>query len=239
MNKTILITGGGEGLGKTIAKRLVNPERKGLSDGASQNKVIIVGIKPEVMESAAKELGCEYKICDISDVEQVKKTIVEIETEFSQIDLLINNAGIWIQGLLEESDDARTKEVFEVNCLGAIYMTKYALPAMKKRNEGTIMNIVSQAGISAKPERSVYNASKWAMTGFTKCLQEELDDTNIRVMGFYPSFMKTTLFKNADISRDDFDKALDPDELAKTIEFILTLDPTTSITELGIRNIKY
>ncbi|MFH1855253.1 MAG: SDR family oxidoreductase [bacterium] len=239
MDKIIVITGGGEGLGKTIAKRLVNPERKEFSDGARENKVIIVGIKPEIMEPAAKELNCECKICDITKVDEVKKTVSEIEKEFGQIDVLINNAGIWIQGLLEDSDDKRAKEVFEVNCLGTIYMTKYALPGMKKRNAGTIINIISQAGISAKPERSVYNASKWAMTGFTKCLQEELDGTNLRIMGMYPSFMNTTLFKNADISRDDFDKALDPDELAKTIEFILTLDPTTSITELGIRNIQY
>ncbi len=101
------------------------------------------------------------------------------------------------------------------------------------------MNIVSTAGVSAKPERSVYNASKWAMTGFTKCMQEELKDTNLRVMGLYPSFMNTTLFKNAGNERDNYDVALDPDELAKTIEFILTLQPTTSLTEVGIRNIQY
>lgn len=228
MKQTIVITGGGEGLGKAIAKRL-----------SKVNQVIIVGIKSEIMEPAAKELDCPFKICDITKVDEVKKTIEEIQNEYGQIDVLINNAGIWIQGLLEESDDARIKETFEVNCLGTIYMTKYALPEMKKRNEGTIINIVSTAGISAKPERSVYNASKWAMTGFTKCLQEELKGTQLRVMGFYPSFMNTTLFKNAGIDRDGYDKALDPDELAKTIEFVLTLDPTTSLTEVGIRNINY
>jgi len=228
MSKVVVITGGGEGLGKAIAKRLTGG-----------NKVIIVGIKPEVMEAAAKELGCTAKICDITKVDQVKKTLEEIESEFGQIDLLINNAGIWIQGLLEDSDDTRAREVFEVNCLGTIYMTKYALVNMKRKNEGTIMNIISGAGVMAKPERSVYNASKWAMTGFTKCMQEELKGTNIRVMGFYPSLMKTNLFKNAGIKRDDYEKALDPDELAKTIEFILSLDPTTSLTEVGIRNINY
>lgn len=228
MDKIIVITGGGEGLGKAIAKRLV-----------ANNKVVIVGIKPEVMEPAASELNCEYKICDITQAHQVEKTISEIEEGFGPIDVLINNAGIWIQGFLENSDDERIQEVFNVNCLGTIYMTKYALPKMKERGEGTIMNIISTAGIAAKTERSVYNSSKWAMTGFTKCLQEELKGTNIRVMGFYPSFMKTTLFKNAGVERADFDKALDPDELAKTIEFILTLDPTTSLTEVGIRNIKY
>jgi NADP-dependent 3-hydroxy acid dehydrogenase YdfG len=68
---------------------------------------------------------------------------------------------------------------------------------------------------------------------------EELKGTQIRVMGFYPGYMKTTLFENADIVRTDYDKALDPDELAKTIEFALCLDPTTALTEVGIKNIKY
>lgn len=228
MQKIIVITGGGEGLGKTIAKRLIK-----------ENKIIIVGIKEEIMKPAAEELDCDYKICDITKVEEVKKTIKEIEEEHGKIDVLVNNAGIWIQGKLVDSDDERAQEVFNVNCLGTIYMTKYALPKMLDLNEGTIINIVSTAGVAAKTERSVYNASKWAMTGFTKCMQEELKGTNIRVMGMYPSFMNTTLFKNAGNHRDNYDLALDPDELAKTIEFILTLDPTTSLTEVGIRNIKY
>lgn len=228
MKQTIVITGGGEGLGKAIAKRLTK-----------QEQVVIVGIKEEIMKPAAEELGCEYKICDITKPDQVKKTISEIEDENGQIDVLINNAGIWIQGLLEDSDDARAKEVFEVNCLGTIYTTKYVLPKMKDRNEGTIINIISTAGVSSKAERSVYNSSKWAMTGFTKCMQDELKGTNIRVMGMYPSFMNTTLFENAGVKRDNYDKALDPDELAKMIEFILSLEPTTSLTEVGIRNINY
>lgn len=228
MEKVIIITGGGEGLGKVTAKRL-----------AKSNKVVIVGIKEEIMKPAAEELGCDYKVCDITKVDEVKKTVAEIEEEHGQIDVLINNAGIWIQGLLEDSDDKRAQEVFNVNCLGTIYMTKYALPKMKEANSGTIINIISTAGTLAKPERSVYNASKWAMTGFTKCLQEELKGTNLRVMELYPSFMNTTLFKNAGNDRDNYDLALDPDELAKTIEFILELDPTTSLTEVGIKNILY
>jgi len=223
----IVITGGSEGLGKVIAARL-----------AGENNVIILDIKKDSLK-VAEELGCKGKICDVTKPDEVKKTILEIEQEIGQIDVLINNAGIWIQGKLEDLSDEKAREVFEVNALGTIYMTKYALPAMKKRNSGTIINIVSTAGVTAKQERTIYNSSKWAMTGFTKCLQEELKGTNIRVMGMYPGFMKTSLFKNAGDDRSDFDKSLDPDELAKTIKFILSLDDTTSVTELAIRNIKH
>lgn len=228
MSKTIVITGAAEGLGKTIAKRLVK-----------DNKVIILDTNEELLLKTASELNCESIVCDVSDPQQVKSTIEKIIENHETIDVLINNAGIWIEGLLENSDDEKIERTFEVNCLGAIYMSKYVLPSMKQKNEGTIINIVSVSGLIAKAARSVYNSSKWAMTGFTKCLQEDLKGTNLRVMGMYPSFMKTTLFENAGIKRDDYDKALDPDELAKTIEFVLSLDPTTSFPEIEIRNIKY
>lgn len=228
MSKIIVITGGGEGLGKAIATRLVKDQT-----------VIILGNKPETLEQTSQELNCKSFVCDITKPEEVKKTVNEILKDHGRIDVLINNAGIWIQGLLEDCDDNRIQETFNTNCVGTIYMTKSVLPKMKESNSGTIINIISTAGIAAKGERSVYNSSKWAMTGFTKCMQEELKGTLIRVMGFYPSFMKTTLFKNAGNERNDFDKALDPDELAKIIEFILTLDDTTSFPEVGIRNINY
>lgn len=228
MSKIIVITGAGEGLGKSIATRL-----------AKENTVIILDNKPEPLEQTSKELNCKSFVCDITKPKEVKETVAEIISDHGKIDVLVNNAGIWIQGLLEDSDDERIAETFNVNCVGTIYMTKYVIPHMKKSDSGTIMNIISTAGIAAKAERSVYNSSKWAMTGFTKCIQDEVKGTTIRVMGFYPSLMRTNLFKNAGIDRNDYDKALDPDELAKTIEFVLSLDPTTSLPEVGIRNILY
>ena len=228
MDKTIVITGGGQGLGKAIATRL-----------APHEQVIILDHKEDIVKPTAEKLNCQYKVCDITQPEIIKTTVGEIIADKGKIDVLVNNAGIWIQGLLEEGNDERIQEVFAVNCVGAILMTKYVLPHMKEKNSGTVIDIVSQAGITAKSERSIYNCSKWAMTGFTKCLQEELSGTNIRIIGIYPGLMKTNLFKNAGAERDDLEKALNPDELAKTIEFILTLDDTTSFPELGIKNIKY
>lgn len=225
MDKTIVITGGAEGLGKTIAKRLVG-----------KNKVILLDLNEKLLQKTAAELKCESVTCDITDAEQIKSVIDSIQSK-QNIDVLINNAGIWIQGLLEEADDKRIKQIFEVNCLGTVLTTKSVLPNMKKRNEGTIINIVSIAGLSAKPERSIYNSSKWAMTGFTRCLQQELKGTNIRVTGIYPGFMKTKLFENAGNSRSSYDEALDPDELAKTVEFILSLNQTTFFPDITIKNI--
>lgn len=97
----------------------------------------------------------------MSDYHQVEKCTNEIIEEFGKIDILINNAGLWIQEELEENDEKRIHDVIDVNLLGTIYMTKAVIPIMKKNQDGIIININSQAGINHKAERVVYNASKW------------------------------------------------------------------------------
>lgn len=228
MNKVIVITGGAGGLGRAIIEKL-----------CGQNTIIALDSSQEKLNELQAQTSCQTLLCDITDPEQVKKTIEKILQDNDKIDVLINNAGVWIQGKLNENDDQKISNVFAVNCLGTIYTTKYVLPAMQENNAGLIFNIVSMAGLSAKGERSVYNASKWAMTGFTKCLQEDLKGTQIRVMGIYPSLVNTKLFENAGISRNDLDRGLNPNQIAKTIEFAMSLEPTVNLDEIVIKDIRY
>ena len=156
MKKVVIITGGSEGLGKAIAERLVKRYR-----------IIILARDRKKLAEAAKKLDCKFLVCDITNEKQVKKAVGDIIKKFGRIDCLVNNAGLFITGFLEDNDPNKIREVVEVNVLGTILMTKAVLPFMKKENSGLIINISSQAGISARSERSVYNASKWAITGFT------------------------------------------------------------------------
>lgn len=228
MDKIIVITGGAGGLGRAIIETL-----------AGNNTIIALDKDENKLNELKDQTSCQTALCDITNAEEVKNTIEQILQDHQKIDVLINNAGIWIQGPLTENDDEKIAQTFAVNCLGTIYTTKYVLPAMQKQDSGTIINIVSMAGLLAKSDRSVYNSSKWAMTGFTKCLQEDVKDTNIKVSGIYPALINTDLFKNGDIVRDDLDRGLDPREIAKTIELILSLDPTTSLDQVAIKNIRY
>ena len=220
--KTILITGGSDGLGKALAARL-----------APNNKVIILSPHEDKLRAVAEELGCEYKVCDVRDYAQVEKTMNEIGV----VDVLINNAGLWIEGPLDQNDPARIHEVLEVNTLGTINCTKAVIPTMKQQKSGRILNIISQAGLNAKAERTVYNASKWAVTGFTKSLQEELSPFGIAVTGLYPGKLKTNMFSKMGIDKN-MDGALDTDEVAKTVEFILSLDSSTLLPEVGIKHLE-
>lgn len=220
--KTILISGGSDGLGKAIAARL-----------ASNNKVIILPPTENKLKAAAEEIGCEYRVCDVRDYAVVEKIVQEI----GAIDCVINNAGLWIQGPLDKNDPQRIHEVLEVNTLGTINLTKAVIPGMKRQKSGLIINIISQAGLYAKAERSVYNASKWAITGFTKSIQPELAPFGIGVTGLYPGMLKTDMFNKMGIQKD-MSKGLDTEDVAKTIEFMLSFDKPTLFPEIGIKHLE-
>lgn len=149
MNKVIVITGGSDGLGKTLTEDL-----------AKDNKVIILATNEDKMKEVAKINNCEYFVCDVANYYEVEEVINDILDRHSKIDVLINNAGLWIQEELEVNDCDRIKDVIEVNLLGVINCSKAVINCMKENKDGLIININSQAGINYKAERVVYNASK-------------------------------------------------------------------------------
>lgn len=210
--KVILITGGSEGLGKEIAKKL-----------CKDNNVVILSNHQDTLEDCAKELGCDKYFCDITNVENIVSVITEIEDKYKKIDVLINNAGVWAGGELDENEYSDIAKVILVNTVGTINMTKAVLPFMKKEKSGKIININSVNGLEVKPERSIYIASKWAITGFTKAMSKELEKYNIKVIGIYPGLMKTNLFKNACAQRD-MTEAMDPEKVARIAEMAVFFD---------------
>ena len=225
MKKTIVITGGSEGLGKSIAKQL-----------SAKNKVIILARDKSKLETAAKELGCDFFVCDVADNNQIESTVKQIFQKYQKIDALINNAGIWIQGELDSSDPEKIKELIEINTLGTILFSRAVIPVMKKQESGWILNIISQAGFYGKAERSVYNASKWAITGFTKSLEMELSKYGIKVVGVYPGMMRTEIFESAGVQKD-MTNAIDTTDAARIVEFILSFDSPLTFPEIGFKHL--
>ena len=224
MPKVILISGGSDGLGKAIAEKLI-----------PGNQVVILAHNQEKLQAAAKEIGCDFVEAELIDFDHLKSAVDQVIHKYQRIDVLVNNAGVWIEGELDENDPQKIKEVIDVNTTGTIFLTKAVLPIMKQQNSGQIINIVSQDGLCAKKSRSVYHASKWAITGFTKCLQEDMEGTNIKVTAVYPGLMKTTLFQKNNVQRDLTD-SLEPSEVADAVEFVINLSSSTYIPEISIKN---
>ncbi len=225
MSKVVVISGGSDGLGKEIAKKLL-----------PKNKVVILSQSKSKTISVAKELNCDFQVCNVSLSDEVRAAVKNIIRKYKKIDCLINNAGVWIEGELDSNDYEGIKAVLDINTLGTIYLTKAVIHHMKRHHKGLIVNIISQAGLQGKTERSVYTASKFAITGFTKSIQPELAKYNIAVTGIYPGKMKTKMFEKVGVNKK-MDDALDPKEVAKTIEFLLSFDSKTLFTEIGIKYI--
>ena len=238
MRKNIVITGGSDGLGKTLAASL-----------SRENNVIILATNEEKLKEVSNEINCKYKVCNVRDYSIVESTINSIIDEIGKIDVLINNAGLWIQEELDFNSSDRIESVVDVNLLGVINFSKAVIPFMKKDNDGLIININSQAGINHKAERVVYNATKWGVTGFCKSLADEVAKYGsiseaakktytygIRVSNVMPGMMKTDMFKKMNIEKN-MANGVDTKEVARLIEFIIDTPSDVMIPEVGIKNI--
>lgn len=226
MKKVIVITGGSTGLGMEIAKKL-----------SSENDVIILSRTENKLKETADLLECSYRVCDVTSYESVSQTINEIVEKYGKIDCLVNNAGVWLRGNLTTNDPKDIDKVIDINTKGTINMTRAVMPSMINNKEGLIINMISSAGINVEPLSSVYSASKWAITGFTKNVQIEAARSGVRVVGMYPGFMDTKFFEKAGYYYD-MSTALDASKAAEIVKFLISLDKNILIPEIGVRDIR-
>ena len=185
-NRTALVTGGAQGFGFDIARRF-------LESGA---KVIIWDIDPKMIEKAVKDLNnpnLKSNIVDVSNFKEVESSVKEI-TKNSNIDILINNAGITgPTASLWEYDLEMWKKVVEINLMGTFHCCKAIVPNMIKNNYGRIVNVASVAGKDGNANASAYSVGKAGAIGLTKSLGKELADKNIAVNAVTPAGAKTRI----------------------------------------------
>lgn len=189
--KTALITGGSQGFGKSIAKKLARLDYQ----------VILLARREKFLKQAVAEIGkqANYFVCDIRDKNQVEKVILAIKKQYAQLDLLVNNAGVWTDDSLQEIDSEKMKQAIETNILGHIYITQAALPLLKQKKVTRIFNVISTSGTPAGNNKlwKTYGASKWGLVGYTNALKESLGKTNIQVLQFFPGGFDSNLYENA------------------------------------------
>ena len=185
-DRTALVTGGAQGFGLDIAKRF-------LQSGA---KVIIWDIDSETLEKATKELdnlNLSSDVVDVANFKEVKDSINNI-TKDSNIDILINNAGITgPTNSLWEYDIEKWKKVVDINIMGTFHCCKMVVPNMIKNNYGRIVNVASVAGKDGNANASAYSVGKAGAIGLTKSLGKELADKNIAVNAITPAGAKTRI----------------------------------------------
>jgi len=128
---------------------------------------------------------------DVTKPEQVKAAVEQTMTAFNRIDVLVNNAGIGYFGAIEESEEAEIRSMFEINFFGLASVTNAVLPIMRAQRSGPIVNISSVGGLVAFPGVGFYNATKFAVTGYSEALAKEVGALGIKVTVIAPSGFRT------------------------------------------------
>lgn len=184
--KIALVTGGGSGIGEAIARLFV-------AEGA---RVTISGRREQVLKAAADKIGATSHVCDVSDDAQVARMLARIEQDFGGLDVLVNCAGIPGPVMnAEDMDMAAFDDTLRINIRGTMLPTRYAIPQMKKRGGGSIINMSSLMGLKGYPMRAAYSSTKFAIIGMTEAIAHEVGRHNIRVNALCPGAVNGELME--------------------------------------------
>ncbi|WP_430905786.1 oxidoreductase [Maribacter sp. 2-571] len=178
-----LITGISSGLGKALAETVMDKGDFIIGTFRKQKQVDAFNAKHGVTGHAL--------LLDITNEEQVERAVQQIVSQYGRIDVLVNNAGMGFVGAIEESTMEEVRQVFEANVFGTLKLTQTVLPHMRKAQDGHIVQISSHGGIKAFAGFGIYNASKFALEGFSEALAQEVGPLGIKVSLVEPGPFRT------------------------------------------------
>jgi NAD(P)-dependent dehydrogenase (short-subunit alcohol dehydrogenase family) len=211
--KTALVTGGSRGIGRAVATSL-------LDAGAT---VMICARLEEGMVEAVKSLGngrgdrIAGVVCDVSNEAAIRGLMTKVTERFGGLDILINNAGVGLLGNVEDMSPDDWRQTIDVNLSGTFYCCHYAIPEMKKRSGGDIVNMASRSSVNAFAGGAAYCASKFGLLGFSESLNLEVCHDNIRVSCILPGRVSTDF-----AGETPQDWHLTPEDVAKSVIAILS-----------------
>jgi NADP-dependent 3-hydroxy acid dehydrogenase YdfG len=238
--KTVMVTGASSGIGEATAYKLAK-------QGA---RVGVVARRKDRLETLAKRVknqGGEALVieADITDKTTCQKAVDQVLAEWGQIDILVNNAGVMLLGPTAQAPLEEWERMIQLNLLGLLYMTYAALPSMRERKSGHLVNISSVAGRTTNAGSAVYNATKWGVNAFTEALRQELvsEKSNIRTTLIEPGAVDTELASHNRPEVQDtlkerwkgMNKKLESDDIAASILYAVTQPPHVNVNEILIR----
>ncbi|MBN1617879.1 SDR family oxidoreductase [Candidatus Dojkabacteria bacterium] len=222
--KRILITGGTSGLGLSIAKALI----------AERAIVHVISHRTESITRAVKEVESKDLFAHLADVSNFKD-LESVSKKVGAIDILINNAGIWLSGELEENSPEEISRVIDVNLKGVIFSTKAFLPNLEKSKSAFILNVCSTSGLKPRENQFVYTSTKFGVAGFIQSLQLYLQERDIKVSNFYPGGMNTSIFGKAGDTSLPSKDWMDTEKVAEVVLNILSVDKSMLMDQLILK----
>lgn len=223
MDKNVLITGSSRGIGKRIAKEL---KAKGYN-------LFLTSRNEELLRITAEEIGAKaYLACDLSTPSALESAADFINK--NSIDILINNAGEYVYGGIEEMDYSKISDIFATNLLAPTYLCSKVVKSMKEKKWGRIVNIGSISGVMGEAYASLYSSSKAGLIGLTKALALELAEYKITVNTINPGWVETELgLKSIEESEFSLEETLetipqkrfvDPKEVGALVCYLVSED---------------
>lgn len=226
--KVALVTGGAGGLGEAICRVLHE-------EGAT---VVVADIRGDKAGALAEQLNgngnkAQPMALDLCNERQVEDAVAGILSEHGQLDVLVNNAAIDKTVSIDELSVEDWDRIMATNLRGAFLLSKYCLPAMKKKGTGHIVNIISTAAKRAWPNAAAYHASKWGLLGFSHALHTEARPHGVKVSAVIAGGMRTPFLLDR-FSDIDQGTLQDPRNVAETIRFLLSQPAETVIPEVMV-----
>ena len=219
----VLITGAASGIGREIAARLHSTCRLCLVDFNARSLPVV----------AAKFKALHYLV-NVTDSVSVDTAVSSIIAKTGRIDVVVNCAGVYLDGSLTENSPASVRNTLLVNALGPINVCQSVLPYLKKQKSGLIINLNSAAALRPRASCSVYHASKYALNGFSQSLASEVEPFGIRVTQLFPDIVNTSFSKKGTIKRN-FRHSLDPGAIADLVMYLINLPSHLTLPEITLR----
>jgi clavulanate-9-aldehyde reducatase len=234
-----VITGASSGIGEATALALA---REGAAVAlAARRKDRLDDLAASVDSEGGKAIAIE---ADIGDEAQAEALIEQAHAGLGGLDILVNNAGLMLLGPLQGADPAEWRRMIEVNCLGLLYCTHYALPLIRDGGGGDIVNVSSVAGRTAALGSGVYNMTKWGVVGFSESLRQEGALIGVRVTCVEPGFVETELqghntnpivLEQVEKMRESVGKVLEPEDIANAVVYAVSQPEHVAVNELLVR----
>lgn len=232
MAKTIVVTGCTRGIGLAIARTFA---QAGFNvAGCARNRDDVAGLNS--LLGRLNPAGLHSVLpCDVSNREELALFTSEINRQYEHIDVLVNNAGVFLPGRLMEEEDGTLEHLLATNVTSAYRVTRAFLPGMIRAGSGSVFNICSIASLQAYEGGGSYSISKFALLGFSRQLRHEMKEHNIRVTAVMPGATLTDSWAGTSLPEQRFIKA---DDIASTVKSIYDLSAHSDVEEVVIRPLK-
>lgn len=225
----VIITGGTKGIGRAILNLFFD---KGANVAfCARNQSDIDLLKSELLDIDPNRQVIGMSV-DVSDSDQLKEFNLEINRTWSHIDVLINNAGVFLPGEILKEENGALEFMIETNLYSAYRLSRLVAPTMIQQSRGHIFNICSIASLIALPNGGSYTISKFAMLGFSKVLREELKPTGVKVTSVLPGATWSNSWAGVELPQERLMEAVD---IAKQIWAAYDTAPSAVIEEIIIR----